>query len=130
MDSRIKLLWLDKLRTAQPNTNGRLATCPVTAQAGIGPVQHSALGWLCELAMQAGMPLVKEKTTNPYLPGYLVLTYNGEAIALPDVVARWADLGPLPWLITKRLGIQNLAYISGHNDGTFAEVIALIETHF
>lgn len=129
MNAQIKAQWVKALLSgAYMPGKGFLATRRPQATA---PQTYSALGVLCELAIQAGIQVVKHEQASRWLPFYIETTYDGENLALPPAVAQWADIAPLPWLrLPDGRGISNLAFISGQHDGTFAEIVELIEIYF
>jgi hypothetical protein len=79
MNQEIKAQWTKALRSRKYK-QGREAL----QKDG----KFCCLGVLCELAVEAGVPIKKE--LNPYIPGGI--NYDGEAAYVPEVVAEWAGL--------------------------------------
>jgi len=126
MNPQIKADWLTELASG----NWRCGTgwLQSLAYAPDSAPTYSPLGVLCEMYRRTGRILYRQSAHSEYASGQYLTAYDGELIALPAVVAEWADMPALPWMkLDWPNGISNLAFIN--KIGGFDLSITAIENH-
>lgn len=107
MNPEIKALWLAALRSGEyQQAEGMLRS----------DVGFCCLGVLCDLHAKAGLGAWDE------------LSYENTVDLLPDIVAKWAELGNSP-CINDALLVDLNDGVNGYEQRTFVQIADLIEEH-
>ena len=117
MNPEIKAQWVAALRSGEYKQGNEYLHRGDT---------FCCLGVLCDLAIEAGAPEVKENRH----PDGSISTYNGSESYLPSSVVEWAGLSCSdPFLVFKSGEVNECHPVSDFNDcgATFDEIADLIE---
>lgn len=128
MNPEVKALWLEALRGGRFQ-QGTEALCRQSKVDSL--VRHCCLGVLCQLAIEAGVPVEVAHYGGVALP--IITTFDGAEGYLPKSVMKWAGFSDQSPLLAKHHPrFEGYLACSTANDIlklTFPEIADLVETN-